>query len=89
MEKLNMEVTVVITEKATIKKAYERLSIDYRNLDREYKEQRATYNLLMDENSKLNSLNSEYRGLILNNEKKLHIIGNEIEDLQRHIERKN
>lgn len=71
MEKLNMEVTVVITEKATIKKAYERLDMEFRNLDREFKEQRQTYNLLVDENSKLNKLNSEYRGLILNNEKKL------------------
>lgn len=43
-----------------------------------YKEARQNYDLLVDENSKVSKQNSEYRGLILNNEKKLHMIGQEI-----------
>ncbi len=36
---------------------------------------------MVDENTKMMKLNSEYRGLILNNEKKLQMIGTEIVDL--------
>ena len=71
MEKLNLEVTVVVTEKMTLKKELDRVDNLYRKMKKEYKEQRVNYNLLVDEVSKLNKQNGEYRGLILENESKL------------------
>ena len=38
MEKLNLEVTVILTEKMTLKKELDRLEIDHRKLKRESKE---------------------------------------------------
>ena len=38
MEKLNLEVTVVITEKMTLKKELDRIDILYRQLKNQYKE---------------------------------------------------
>ncbi len=38
MEKLNLEVTVVVTEKMTMKKELDRLEIDFRMLKKEFKE---------------------------------------------------
>ena len=89
MEKLNLEVTVVVTEKMTLKKQLDANEIELRKMRKNYKEARQNYDLLVDENTKVSKQNSEYRGLILNNEKKLHMIGQEIQDLQKHIERKN
>jgi len=43
----------------------------------------------MDEVSKTNKQNAEYRTLILGNEKKLSDIGSEIVSMQRHLEQKN
>ena len=43
----------------------------------------------MDEVSKTNKQNAEYRTLILDNERKLGEVGNEITELQKHLERKN
>ena len=40
MEKLNLEVTVVVTEKMTMKKEVDRLEIDFRMLSKDYKQQR-------------------------------------------------
>ena len=74
MEKLNLEVTVVITEKLTLKKELDQLTISHRTLNTKYKEQRADYDLLADETIKVKKQNSEYRGLILNNESKLQMI---------------
>jgi hypothetical protein len=54
MERLNIEVTVVVTEKLALKKELDRVDLMYRKLKKEYKEQRVTYNLLTDEVSKLN-----------------------------------
>ena len=54
MEKLNLEVTVVITEKMTLKKELDRVDNLYRKMKTEYKAQRLNYNLLVDEVSKLN-----------------------------------
>lgn len=71
MEKLNLEVTVVVTEKMTLKKELDRVDNLYRKMKKEYKEQRVNYNLLVDEVSSLNRQNGEYRGLILENEAKL------------------
>jgi len=68
MEKLNLEVTVVVTEKLSIKKEYNRIEQMYRNLGKDNKELRANYNLLHDEVSKLNKQNGEYRGLVIDNE---------------------
>ena len=71
MEKLNLEVTVVVTEKITLKKELDRVDTLYHQLKKEFKEQRVNYNLLVDEVSKVNKQNSEYRSLILDNESKL------------------
>lgn len=38
MEKLNLEVTVVVTEKLTLKKEYDRLSVLYNTLQKDHKE---------------------------------------------------
>ena len=54
MEKLNLEVTVVITEKMTLKKELDRTDLLYRTLKKDHKEQRVNYNLLVDEVSALN-----------------------------------
>lgn len=78
MEKLNLEVTVVVTEKLSLKKEYDRVEQAFRNLTKDQKELRVNYNLLVDENSNLTKQNSEYRGLILDNEGKLTAIDKEI-----------
>ena len=89
MEKLNLEVTVIVTEKLSLKKEYDRLDSVYQSLKRDNKELRVNYNLLVDENTEINKQNSQYRGLILENEQKLSIIDKEIKDLQRNVELKN
>ena len=89
MEKLNLEVQVVVTEKMAMKKELDRVDNMYNKIKKEFKEQRVNYNLMVDENSKLVKQNSEYRGLILDNESKLEEISQEILDLQKHIEMKN
>ena len=71
MERLNLEVQVVVTEKMAMKKELDRVDNLYIKIKREFKNQRVHFNLMVDENSKLNSQNSEYRGLILDNESKL------------------
>jgi hypothetical protein len=53
MEKLNLEVTVVVTEKMTIKKELERVDASFRKMRNDYKEQRTGYELLIDENNHL------------------------------------
>ena len=73
-EKLNVEITVLVTEKLTLKKELDRLDNDHRKLKKDFKEQRVNTDLLMDEVSKSNKQNSEYRGLILENETKLMTI---------------
>ena len=54
MEKLNLEVTVVITEKMTLKKELDRVDQLYNKMRKDYKEQRVNYGLLVDEVSSLN-----------------------------------
>jgi FAD synthase len=54
MEKLNLEVTVVVTEKLSLKKEYNRVDQLYRQMQKDNKELRVNYNLLVDENSKVN-----------------------------------
>ena len=74
MEKLNLEVQVVVTEKMAMKKELDRVDNMYNKIKKEFKEQRVNFNLMVDENSKLVKQNSEYRGLILENESKLEEI---------------
>ena len=73
-EKLNVEITVLLTEKLTLKKELDRVDNDLRKMKKDFKEQRVNYDLLMDEVSRSNKQNSEYRGLILDNETKLMTI---------------
>jgi len=54
MEKLNLEVTVVVTEKLTYKKELDRVNTQFENLRKDFKEQRVNYNLLIDEVSVIN-----------------------------------
>ena len=88
MEKLNVEVQVVVTEKAKMKKELDRVNTLYSKLKREYSEQRANFDLLVDELTSMRKQNQKYRGLILDNEQKLDHIGKEIQDLQKHVELK-
>ena len=81
MERLNLEVQVVVTEKMAMKKELDRVDNMYNKIKKEFKEQRVNYNLMVDENSKLVKQNSEYRGLLLDNESKLEEISQEIIDL--------
>ena len=53
MEKLNLEVQVVVTEKMAMKKELDRVDNMYNKIKKEFKEQRVNYNLMVDENSKL------------------------------------
>ena len=53
-EKLNVEITVLLTEKLTLKKELDRLDNDHRKLKKDFKEQRVNYDLLMDEVSRSN-----------------------------------
>ena len=71
MEKLNLEVQVVVTEKMAMKKELDRVDQMYNKIKKEFKEQRVNFNLMVDENSNLRSQNSQYRGLLLENESKL------------------
>ena len=71
MEKLGLEVTVVVTEKLTLKKELNRVDAMYNKVQKDFKEQRVNFDLLIDEVSTVNKQNAEYRGLILENEDKL------------------
>ena len=81
--------TIVSAEKMTMKKELDALTVDHRRLGRDFKEQRNAFDNLTDECNKIRKQNGEYRGLILENEKKFQAVGSEIQDLQKHIERKN
>ena len=89
MEKINLELTIVSAEKMAMKKELDALTIDHRRLGRDFKQQRNDMEALTDECNKIRKQNGEYRGLILENEKKFQAVGGEIQDLQKHIERKN
>ena len=89
MEKLNIEITVVVAEKISLKKEYDSLTMEFRRLKLDYNEQRETYNVIVDEMGKLSSQNAEYRGLILENEKRVSMLGDEISDINKMMERKN
>ena len=65
MEKLNVEVTVVVTEKLSLKKEYNRIETQYRNVSKDLRALRDNYNLLHDEIAEINKTNANFRGLIL------------------------
>ena len=71
MEKLSLEVTVVVTEKLTLKKELNRVDAMYNKVQKNLKEQRVNFDLLIDEVSTVNKQNAEYRSLIIENEDKL------------------
>ena len=89
MEKLNLEVTVVVTEKLTLKKELDRVDGLYNSLKKEHKEQRVNYNLVVDEVSKANKQNNLYRGLIIDNEAKFSEFEKEVQQLKSVIDLKN
>ena len=89
IEKLRLECTVVVTEKVALKKELDRIDGLYIKLQKEFKEQRVQFELLVDEISKVSKQNNEYRGLILSNEEKMSTIQKDIQDLQKRIELKN
>lgn len=88
MERLNLEVTVVVTERMTFKKELDRMNSQYNELRKEHKEQRVSYELLIDEVAKVNKKNREYRTLILSNEKQMDDLGKDISELQRLVKLK-
>ena len=88
MERLNLEVTVVVTERITLKKELDRMDHLYHQLKKEHKEQRVNYNLLVDEVSKVNKKNQEYRSLIITNENQMDELGKDILELQKLVKLK-
>lgn len=79
--KLEVEITVIVTEKLTLKKEYDRLENEHRKIKKDFKEQRVNMDLLMDEVAKANKMNREYRGHILESDIKQDKLGNEISEL--------
>lgn len=71
----------MVTEKNALKKELDRIDGLYIKLQKEFKEQRVQFELLVDEISKVSKQNSEYRGLILSNEEKMSNIQKDIQDL--------
>lgn len=57
-----------MAEKVTIKRDLSRVDSLYIKLQKEFKEQRVQFELLVDEISKVNKSNSDYRNLIRDNE---------------------
>lgn len=78
IEKLKLECTVVMTEKITLKRDLDRVDSLYIKLQKEFREQRVQFELLVDEISKINKANSEYRRLIQTNEEVLSNVHKEI-----------
>lgn len=54
MEKLRLECTVVLTEKNAFKKELDRVEELYNKLQKDFREQRVQYELMIDEISKVN-----------------------------------
>ena len=53
MEKINLELTIVTSEKMVMKKELDALTIDHRRLGREFREQRNAFDNLTDECNKI------------------------------------
>jgi hypothetical protein len=54
MEKLKLEVTIVVTEKVALKKDLDRVDGLYHKMQKDFREQRVQFELLVDEISKVN-----------------------------------
>lgn len=74
LEKLRIECTVVVTEKNALKKELDRVDGLYIRLQKEFREQRVQFDLIVDEVGQVSKQNSSYRGLILSNEEKMSTI---------------
>ena len=68
VEKLRLEITVIVADKTMIKRELGRVNGLYTKLQRDNKEQREQYNALVDEVSQINQQNSTYRALLIENE---------------------
>ena len=80
--KLKIECMVVITEKGSIKKELNRIDNLYYKSQKDSKEQRIQYDLLVDDVSKLNKQNNQYRQLLMENEGNMKSLQGEIRNLQ-------
>ena len=67
---MEVEITVVVTEKLTLKKELDRLDNEHRKLKNDFKEQRVKMDLVLDDVSKSNKMNREYRTYILDSDEK-------------------
>lgn len=84
-EKLKLEVTVVATEKLAQKKELDRVHALYDKLLRDHSQHRIKYDLLVDDLTKANKSNSDYRSLIMDNQAKLNAVQQEIMELQERV----
>ena len=89
MEKLNIELTVVTTEKISYKKEVDRIQNEKTMLTLEFRALREMNNLNLDEIAKANKQNAEYRGIIIGAEEAQNDLNNDIIGLQQVIDRKN
>ena len=89
MEKVKLEVTVIMTEKGQIKKELNRVNRQYAKLQQDNKEQISVKNALIDEVSILNKKCGEYRGLIVDQDHKVNMMQKEIRDLKKTVKLKD
>ena len=71
-EKMRLEITVMVTEKNSLKRELARVGNLYRKLQAEFREQREIYNALVDDAGKVRVQNSTYRGLIVENDQRMN-----------------
>ena len=81
MEKIRLEVTVIMTEKTSIKKECARVTGLYYKQQRDFKDQRELYNQLVEELAKLKKQNRGYRELIVDSDQKSNLLQQEIRTL--------
>ena len=74
MEKLRLEVTVMLTEKGQLSREYRRVTTLYAKVKQESKEQAEKLNMMIDEVHDLNKKNGEYRGLIAENDHTINMM---------------
>ena len=71
MEKLRLEVTVMVTEKGSLKRELARIESLYVKLQRDFREQRIHFDQLCDELAAVNKKNAGYRNLLVENDQKM------------------
>ena len=86
MEKIRLEVTVISAEKTMQKKELNRVNTLYTKLQRDNKENREAYNVMVDEVSKINITNSGYRALIVESDGKMAAFQKDVRSLQQTLE---